>query len=885
MARKPKSNNFDALGSIYDFIFAEAKKAPDKRKPIKPTGVAGDSAITDAVFSALERPGAFLSNTVINEFNNALDIEIGRVTYGEFGNVKFSTTSLIDTLKDPEGAFNKAIAKNRAIRNTQKAVFIGGAFDSFIHSAWAKKFADLEVQKALYGNAVIKDAEREAEKFKIREALGQYTATHSGATKSKLQETFVPGKFSPSDRNFIAGRSFDLLSNKIFEPQVWRNLSDTEKAEFASMLSGGKKISEIRDYVVQRHSARGIRVMTEIGNRFDRVLAPTNKKSSDTLDILSPDIYKALEEQNIQDRIRKSKNPGERAMYEKTLYLLKRDRRGLIDSINNIQSALKTATTSADKKRLKGELRDAKSALHIVDGDNFIGRVGQFEGYLNSFQNVYGGVLGSNVVASILNGRLYDKNQNSLFNPVVEKNVRGVEGILVARTYDPAKKDVSHKILGKYNQVLTDLNYLTPRSFARTLFYNGEGFAYQLYKTGDKIAGIDGFDLLNVSKDDLLKGLTGNDVSTYLDNLVTTSQNILSPKSLEQLKKYAGRSKRLSNATYSFSGLYRFQQRMNKAFGKIFEKRRAQFASWILKSPKIQAAFAKVGADAVLKFWVVKGGLNNLMKGLVTGLASAAGITLGPVGSFVAGIVTAVVSEWAMKLAGVGINLLKWALLGFVGLFVIIFAIGTDNLSKYNKQTLSYRSEIPGDIIMCSAYEEIELEEGEEPWGDTIVPPPSGESCVLGAGSFGCSQGFVDVEGWSHQRVGHLMPVDLTGISYIYAPQFCSTGDCSITRIAKINCADGSNAGGVVEMTASTGSTTYLFKLLHVKPLAGLGEKLSGGQPVAVVQSSPEVERGWCWTGKHLHLETKQNGAVVDPLELLQSFSCGVPDESSCANP
>jgi hypothetical protein len=213
-----------------------------------------------------------------------------------------------------------------------------------------------------------------------------------------------------------------------------------------------------------------------------------------------------------------------------------------------------------------------------------------------------------------------------------------------------------------------------------------------------------------------------------------------------------------------------------------------------------------------------------------------------------------------------------------------MIGIGSHNIAKFNKETLSYRSEIPGDVVQCPLYEEIELEEGEEPWGDIIVPPPSGESCVLGSGSYSCSQGFVDVKGWTHESTKANMPVDLTGISYIYAPQFCDTGNCSITRIARISCNDKSNAGGIVELTASTGSTTYLFKLLHVKPLAGLGEKLSGGQPVAVVQDRPEVEAGNCWTGKHLHLETKQNGGVVDPLKLLQGFSCNVPSETGCAN-
>ena len=886
MPKKPSTNNFDALGSIYDFIFKEADKPPDKRRPIRPTGVSGSSALTDAMFSALERPGAFASETVINEFNSALDVEIGRVSYGNFGSVKFTTTSLIDVLKDPEKAANKAIAREKATRSTQKAIFMGGALDDFIYSAWAQKYGNLEVKKALYGNSVAKDTQKAAERYKIQEALGQYAAApRDRSALSRLQETPVMGRQSAVDTNFMASRSAELIATKVFEPRVWENMSDAEKGEFSDMLAQGKKIKDIKEYVVQKHASQGPRVMAQIGYRFDRVIAPTGLNENRGLNLFDPQTYRALETDNIRDRINKSKDPQEKAMYEKTLYLLNRDRNSLVNSINNIQTALKTTTDPDEKKKLKTELKDARSALRIVNGDSVIGRVGQIEGYMNSFNNVYGGVLGKNVVASVLDGSMYDPRKNSLFLPSSTTDVAGISDIVVPKKFDPLKKDVTHKTLGKYNEVLTDLNYFTPRSLFRTFLYNGEGFAYQLYKTGGRITEIEGFDLLNIKEEDLMRGITGSDIDTYLNNLISAGQGVLSPKALKQLEAYANRSKRLNRSVNNFSLVYKLQERFTKIFKDRNTKIRKGIADWVLRNSSMRAAFSKVGADALLRNWVARGGINTFVKSLVTGLASAAGISLGPVGAIVAGVVTSVVSEWAMKAVGVGINIVKWMLFGIVGILVLLFFVGSQAVSKFNQQTYSYRSEIPGNVIMCSAYEEVELKEGEKPWGDAIVPPPSGESCVIGSGSFGCSQGYIDVKGWSHQKIGHLMPVDITGVSYIYAPQFCDTGNCSISRIAKINCSDGSNAGGIVEMTAESGGTTYLFKFLHVKPLAGSGEKLSAGQPVAVVMDSPEIERGYCWTGKHLHLEAKQNGAVVDPLELLQSYSCGVPDESSCANP
>ena len=883
MAKKPQSDNFDALGSIYDFIFTEAKKPPDKRKPVRmKPGTPTDSMLRDALFSSLEVPGAFLTNTVIASFNDAIDIEMGRITYGEFGNLKFTSTNILDILKDPEKAFNDTIKKQKAVRNSMKATFLGGMLDDFVHSGWAHKFADIEAQKAIYGNSIAKEADR----FKIQSALGQYAATHADDNRSALQQTKVSGRWLSTDINFMANRSFDLLANKIFEPSIWNGLSQAEKKEFTDMVSGGKRVEEIRDYLAQKFSSQGPRVVARITDRFNRVIAPIGKNDKEDLNVYDTKVYRFLEQDNLEDRINKSKSPEEKAMYEKTLYLLKRDRVNLSNAVNDIQTRLNAATTDEEKKKFKGELKDAKEALRIIEGHTFLGRIGQIEGYWNSLNSVYGGVLGTNVVASYLNGSLYDKNKNSLFLPVDETSVGGVK-IFISKQYRDEKtgdilKDAPHTILSKYNQVLTDANYLTPRSILRTFLYNGEGFAYLLHKNIKNIS------VLGINEKELLDIFTGKgikDVEISVSDILSKAQASMSPADFAKLEKLLNSSKNLQKLVNVFSMPYQLKEQIVKYFGKSIEKARNKVVGWILSNPKVREVFAKFGADVLLKQWAAKGGLTVLIKSLLTALVAALGITMTPVVSFIVGALTWVASDLVMKAIGVTINVVKYIVTAVAIVVLFIVTVGMAAVMNFNKETMSYRSEVPGDIIMCSAYEEIELEPGEEPWGDVIVPPPSGESCVLGSGSFYCSQGYVDVQGWSHQRIGHLMPVDLTNVSYIYAPQFCSTGDCSITRIARISCSDGSNAGGIVEMTASTGSTTYLFKLLHVKPLAGLGEKLSGGQPVAVVQDRPEVEAGNCWTGKHLHIETRQNGSVVDPLELLQSFGCSVPDETSCANP
>lgn len=882
MAKKPKSENFDALGSVFDFLFTEAKKPPDKRKPIKPTGVAGDSLLTDAIFSSLEMPGAFISDSIINEFNRAITVEVGRIQY-EGESIKFTSTNLIDIIKDPEKAINKLIEDRNATRKAQRATYLGGMIDDFITTAWAHKYGNLEAKSAIYGNILNKE-----KSYEISRAMGQYGGLHSEDPSSKLQGSGVPGRSVLHDSDFMVNRSFDLLGRKVFN-QRWDSLSVSEKNEFSQMLSGDKKVSEIKAFFMGKSSIYGTQGASEMANKFVNAVGPSyisdarKFSDNDKINIFDGKLYRVLEEGNLTDKINDTNTPeNEREIYRKTLYLLKRDRLELRNSIERINGMLSGSLTPDRRRELKGELKDAKQALRIIDGHTLFGRVGQIEGYYNSLQGIYGGVLGTNLAASILNGKFFDPNQNSIFNPVRQSVVGGVD-IFVA-------KESPHKILGKYNVLGTKMYYLTPRSFFRTIFYNGEGFAFLMHqkiKGLAKIPGIGALSALGITEDQILKGFNEEkDIKLFIENILTKASASLSPKELARLGRLLNGAHTLSKLTKVFSVPFRTQQLVNNFFKARLRKLRERIAYKILTNPRLMKWFTEKGAGFLLREWAKKGGIDVLIKSLLTALVAALGITLTPFISFLLGVLTWAISGLVIKIIGIGLNILKWVSLGIIAILLFIFTMGFGAVTKYNKETLSYRSETPGSIIQCSLYEERDLGTGDDaPWGDTIIPPPSGENCVLGAGSFWCSQGYKETSGWSHQSIPHLMPVDLTSVGYIYAPQFCSTGNCSITRIAVINCRDGSNAGGIVELTATNGSTTYLFKLLHVKPLAGLGEKLSGGQPVAVVQDTPEVERGWCWTGKHLHLETRQNGATVDPLKLLQSFSCNVPDESGCARP
>jgi len=228
MPTKGKNDNYDAIGGIIDFILAESEKPPEKRRPVKPpTGVSASSALTDAIFASLEKPGVFISNTLIDEFNSALDVKIAQVDFfGGRGNLKLTTNNLGSWIRDPGGQVQKAINNVKADRKAGRARMVGEAIDDFLTTAWAHKYGDLESKKIALANA---SANEKAEAYKISRAVGQSVA-------------------SSLSRDFIDNRTVELLGQKTFGNR-WFTMNEQEKLEFSSKLGAKSNRKEIESYV------------------------------------------------------------------------------------------------------------------------------------------------------------------------------------------------------------------------------------------------------------------------------------------------------------------------------------------------------------------------------------------------------------------------------------------------------------------------------------------------------------------------------------------------------------------------------------------------------------------------------------------------------------
>ncbi len=908
MPKKGQSQNYDALGSIFNFLFEQSKQPPDKRRPIPVTGESGNDALTGMIATALTRPAAFVTETSINEFNSILDVELAKVKFDRNGeDIKIRTSKIIDLIKDPAGYIDKVIKDNDAARKANRAKFLGETMEDFITTSWAYKFGNKEVQSAAVANSI---ANEKAETYKIARSVGQYS--RAGVADAPAE-----------DLDFMSERSLQLLGRETFG-QGWDTLGKKEKDEFILILSGGGgdaierelnlargsnpkgSYEEIKQYLERKYNPN-------TANNFETALRnykvededKSIKKIADApksvVSVFSPSLYKTLEQENLTKKINSlsgaapgSDQENEKRMYEKTRLLLMMDKHGKNQihlNIDALKRELATTTDSNRRKELKRQIKDSKEGLRVMGYQGFFANVGKLEGTINSFKATKEtfGEDGSNIVGSILSGS-YFRDDTNRYNPIEKKTVGGVDIFLAKKSNH---KGSIETINNKYNQIGENIYYMTPRSIVRTFFYNGEGFARLLHRNLESVNKYITADItkLGISMDDIRKSFnstSGKALDQYIELTLNKLRGNLHGDDLLRVEKLLRKSKTFKTLTDRFSLPFKIQSAVNKALAQQLKKARVSFAKMLLKNKGLRDMLVKTGGTKLLGQWIAGGGIKVLVKSLVTAVAGAIGLVGTPIASFLITIGTYVATDLLLKMAKGALVVMKYVTMGMIAIVILLFLSASGEVSKFNKRNYTYGNVIPDTVVQCTLYDEIEIDPGKTtPWGDQIIPPMSTEECLFGTGRYECSQGFVDVIGWSHEDYTAALPVDIIYVYSISAPQFCSTGNCVVTRIAQIVCSDGSDAGGIVEFDASDGKTTYHFKLLHVVPYKGIveGYKLDGGEGVARVLEPHELTAGNCWTGMHLHLETKQNGTPVDPLELLQSFSCDVPDETGCSDP
>lgn len=911
MAKSKQGDNRDALGSIFDFIFAESQKPPEKRKPVRYSNVHGTSEMVDALASVLEKPGLYVSDQVLKNLDDGLNVQLGEMYLGKSSpqsKTKIYSKDLLKMFSDPNGFFDKAYQKANPKFNM--AQWSGKSYRGIVAASWAKKqgIADEDTRWALNRAAAAFD--NPADRFDM-----VVDGQRLGRKAVALQAIYEGMK----------GYNGDVVNNigKMIESTNIRNKNDLQnllmtRAGISDMNLINKILSNYNEGKISSWDKKleeGFKSKPKYGN----------KQNLDTYRDITGEFFSSRK--NILSRSSNQKDLEKSKDFEKASNLVKNwnrddNRHGEVilenkKALKKVESEIKMlkrngVRTSAEKVRLK-ELNEAKrrlnSSLNMIRSNDFQDNYNKYKGMWTSLNNIY---LKGNLAGSILDGTFFS-DDNKLFNPV-NPDWKGYTSFITNRkdehgdpVYDspilfnlPDKDGFftmnggfRRKETSFYNSAMTSLSYMTPQKFFQI---NGEYWAYRTYKNKmkmfeklmnsvsdqeafakiltDKFSFFDGSGNLNFGvfeKPDVFEAK----MKEFREFMAKDAE--LS-KQLAVFDKFIKLDQRFVKLTNYFSIGYRFKERIKDSIQKgTIDKLR----DWFMR-PLTRWFGADDLLGPALRQWGAGGSIQGLMRAVAEKIFSKLGFSgfllksvLAP---FVGGIFASIAYNFFKFLA-------KVAVVALIGLAVIVLWGGAfSNSLSVNYGSTGYIT--PGENIECEGFTPEELANVDEV--DIDIPVPSNASCPLGTGTLVCNQGYKDGRGsFSHTSIRSLKPVDIdtSNGAYFYAPQYCDDGGCKITSIrsaALYVCKDHSkSAGDEVRFDDGQGN---VFILVHAKALVAKGKEVSGGDPVAYIYGDGELPSGNCWDGGHLHLEITHNGSYVDPLAFLQALGCNAPDESQCKN-
>ena len=440
-----KSDNYDALAGIFDFMFEESKKPPQSRRPIKPkkgVSLGGTDKLADDITAALAAPGVFISDSMVEALDDAANIELGFLQAdNQTKMMKLDRRGIASLIKDPDGFMKKQAEREKSGRQAGRALWAGRIATDFLVTGWAQKYGDREIQKATLAMSSAKEKQK---KYDIKRAMGQYRGSQISAKAGRPDYSTQ----QLPEMDYMVQRSVDLLGQGAFR-EDWQNLSENDRARFAELVSGnnslgnierdlatrfGSKVAKNFDRTVRpiaKGSARagilkkmedeGLKTPSiardkELERRVKKSPAPAAREYSTKIDASDPKQYMALEEENLKKRIGETQG-DEKRQYEKTLFFLKGYQNDILNQIDVLQNELSQETDPDRKWELKQQIKESKAAVRILNVESLSGKLGQLEGYVNSLQQVWlpkGGGLFTNIFVTL---DFLNKSLNPLANP------------------------------------------------------------------------------------------------------------------------------------------------------------------------------------------------------------------------------------------------------------------------------------------------------------------------------------------------------------------------------------------------------------------------------------------------------------------------------------
>jgi len=711
MPKRSSDKEQEVLGQIFDFIFKQAKQKPVKIKPIKPTGLNGKNMLTDGLVAALERPGVFLTEQAIKDFNDSLDLTFLKLKPDQAGpmSVKVSSNTLIDIFKDPMKFMQGTIDKAKPARLEAKATFIGPIMREFVSNAWARKYADLDTQQAVRLGLASQIVDPRKKKLELERDKWNMQAALAGSSGGR-GNTF--GESKGEQLTYMQERASTLIARATFGEREWNTMAEDDKEDILKIFALGEK-NDPNDYKTELQgilAAKGYNQVQQntLADRFadtmTRNKATGGVPGENGISLSNANFYRNLEISNLDNRITDLQRGGHGLSVDETNRQIESFQKakiliaaqdldaGRINAANaqlrswiqQTKNDIRTETDPNRKAQLKSKLRELRGDSRQLDTISFWGTVGTFEGYWGSLNHLVGE---GAFVTDILNGDLFDSNKTDALRP--SEGSKSDLGIVffVPRT------DGKNQLINTYNKALTQVYYFTPKSIMRTIFLNGEGFAYSMFKSKNLVNDLVGAN--GITAADWTQLLSGNS-QTVIDAILSSPglQGLQGMKRLQlelSLKNYA----RMGKLHDIFSRNQRIKDAITKGIEKLLTKARAK----MIKSFMSNALFRKMfsgSAGKLLGQWIAKGGIQNIARALVVGIANALGLaTSGGLANIVISAAAMVVVDVLFAVGKILFGIVIFALIGFFGLMVM----GGISLNNFAKKTYTYANTVPGEVI------------------------------------------------------------------------------------------------------------------------------------------------------------------------------------------
>lgn len=879
MAKKGQSG--DVIDSVFDFVFTESQKPPSKVKPVTVTGLDSTDPYVDVATAVLEKPLMYVNKTTEGAIKGASNIDIASFNIdSKDGKVRvdFGSGNIVDVLNNDLTFVDKAFEKLEAARKAGRM------------TAWGKEIA------AFTAAGMATQMGLDAETRDVFLKVGKTDTDPNADYEMNLRSFKLASQFwEKSDFQNISESSLKSIYGDVKGAEVYKNIQSIHSKYEAEM---GKPEGQ-RDFSNVFNEAGANRDMHLFFERFN--LAKKGAEAKNKAAALDPNSKEAIklnrqatgyrDAQNtlaiIQDSDRYKKHGG----IDKYVIQKEAELRTLKNELRNLSGA--TDKASIDRLRdIRGEIKGIDVQVRNFKIQKTAHSLGMIETQLDSIKQLYEYTVGGGLIPALINGDFFDARKNVAWglqprdaDSTVTFSYLAKDGKLITTDYKGLlAKSGKNRFEQSYYEGMMDYYYrFTPKGIIENLT-TGNGFARQAFKQREAL--IETFKNSAAGKlfadgDIEWDKLFGAGGAGYLKSL---EGNPKFAKLLEYIENNKGKFERF-NKLVKTADKFNFVKRAKdwlgnnslykKTIGALAGKVKDSFRNLLLKIAKDNIAKGKIE-----ELFAKELGLRAVSIALKTAIKSALATYTGGISAALGFVIDRAVDIAMQVVVKAAKPVIKFAITGFV--FALVGIIGILSLIfvsplKTSRTLGSYSHVAPHEIILGETdYTVVAEGEGSfpggplEPWSGGPALP-DGEHCLLGSSAqYNCTQGPGD--SFTHASLPNAIDVGMSNWDGTFrAPQFCSSGNCTIEFYKAYACRGNPMGGGMqVLLKAEYGGTVYEFLLVHVilEPRLQAGSTVSGGQPVAVAQiESPPPPA--CWFGRHLHLETTVGGKKVNPCQVL----------------